>query len=62
MEIITVAHEISNSKSKGVVDQNLKIFDINNAYICDSSILPVFGNSNPSFTLLALSKRLANHL
>ena len=53
---------ISNSKSKGVVDQNLKIFDINNAYICDSSILPVFGNSNPSFTLLALSKRLANHL
>jgi choline dehydrogenase-like flavoprotein len=52
--------KMSKSDKLGVVDKNLKVHDINNLYICDSSIFPYFGNSNPVLTILSLANRLSN--
>jgi choline dehydrogenase-like flavoprotein len=53
---------MGNSKIRGVVDSNLKYFDMENLYVCDASVLPVIGNSNLGLTLINLACRLANHL
>ena len=53
---------ISNNAKSGVVDQNLKVHNMSNLYICDSSVIPFFGSSNPVLTLMALSKKLADKL
>jgi len=53
---------ISSDNKTGVVDTNLKVHGLSNLYICDSSVIPLFGSSNPVFTLITLSKRLAKHL
>ena len=53
---------IGRDASDGVLDSDLKIFGVDNVYVCDLSIFPNYGNSNPSFTLGAFAKRLANHL
>ena len=50
----------SNSLS-GVVDKDLKLFGTTNVYVCDLSIFPNYGNSNPTLTLAAFSMRLARH-
>ncbi|WP_068467982.1 GMC family oxidoreductase [Candidatus Protochlamydia phocaeensis] len=46
----------------GVVDINCKVFGINNLYLMGSSVFPSGGNANPTFTILALARRLASHL
>ncbi|RBP50590.1 GMC oxidoreductase [Arenicella xantha] len=46
----------------GVVDPNLRVFDHENLYVASSSVFPRYGYSNPTFTIVALSIRLANHL
>jgi choline dehydrogenase-like flavoprotein len=46
----------------GVVDANCKIHDIDNLYIAGSSIFPTGGAANPTFTIVALALRLADHL
>ena len=46
----------------GVVDKDLKIFGTKNVFVCDLSVFPNYGNSNPTFTLAALSLRLAKHI
>ena len=53
---------LAKNKKNGVTDQNLKVFDTENLFICDTSIIPVFGNSNPSLTIFALAKKLTNYL
>ncbi len=53
---------MSSDISSGVVNSDLKVHNLNNLYICDSSVIPFFGNSNPGFTLMAFCKKLANHL
>lgn len=53
---------ISRNSKNGVVDRNLKIHGLKNVYICDNSIFPFYGNSNPSFTLAAFALRLSNYL
>lgn len=53
---------IGKNSSEGVVNKDLKIFGADNVYVCDLSIFPNYGNSNPSLTLGAFAKRLANHL
>jgi len=52
--------KMSKSDKLGVVDKNLKVHGISNLYICDSSIFPYFGNSNPVLTILSLASRLSN--
>jgi hypothetical protein len=53
---------ISKNSINGVVDHNLKMHGLKNIYICDNSIFPFYGNSNPSFTLVAFALRLSNYL
>ena len=53
---------ISKNSKYGVLNKNLKVHNINNAYVCDASIIPYYGNSNPSFTLVSFAIRLSNFL
>jgi choline dehydrogenase-like flavoprotein len=50
------------SAADGVVDLNLKLHGVRNAYVCSSSVFPTSGFANPVHTLLALTLRLADHL
>jgi len=53
---------MSNDPKEGVVDANCKVFGIQNLYMAGSSCFPTSGAANPTFTLLALTFRLSEHL
>ena len=53
---------IGSKKKESVVDKNLKLWDINNLYVCSTAIFPTSGSSNTGLVLLALTERLATHL
>jgi hypothetical protein len=53
---------MATSRQSGVVDQNLKVWGVDNLYICDASVFPTSGNANPSLTICALAIRLADML
>ena len=53
---------MSNDSKHGVVDSNCKVFNTDNLYIAGSSVFPTGGAVNPTFTLVALSLRLARHI
>lgn len=53
---------IGSNELNGVIDSNLQVFGISNLFVCDLSIFPNYGNSNPTFTLAAFSARLADYL
>jgi choline dehydrogenase-like flavoprotein len=50
------------SAADGVVDTDLKLFGVRNAYVCSASVYPTSGFANPVHTMLALAIRLADHL
>jgi len=45
-----------------VVDADLKVHSVENVYMAGSSVFPSSGCANPTFTIVALSIRLARHL
>ncbi len=47
---------------KGVVDANCQVHGIQNLYVNGSSVFPTGGWANPTYTIVALSLRLAAHL
>ena len=47
---------------RGVVDSNCRIFGLDNLYIGGSSVFPTGGHANPTFTIVQLALRLADHL
>ncbi len=53
---------IAVSAADGVVDADLKLHSVRNAYVCSASVYPTSGFANPVHTLLALALRLADHL
>lgn len=53
---------MSNDPAQGVVDANLKVHSLDNLYVAGSSVFPSAGISNPTFTIITLSVRLAAHL
>ena len=53
---------MGSSSNVGVVDTNLRVFDCQNLYIVGSSVFPTNGWANPTFTIIALAIRLADHL
>lgn len=55
----TRMHE--NSK-KGVVNENCKVHGISNLYVAGSSCFPTAGSANPTYTIVAMTLRLADHL
>ena len=46
----------------GVTDIDARVHGLENLYVAGSSLFPTSGWSNPTFTLLALTFRLADHL
>jgi choline dehydrogenase-like flavoprotein len=50
-----------NSKD-GVVNENCKVHGIDNLYIAGSSCFPTAGSANPTYTIVAMTLRLADHL
>ncbi len=50
------------SASAGVVDRDCKIFGTQNFYVAGSSVFPSAGHANPTFSIVQLSLRLAEHL
>ena len=53
---------IGKDNNDSVVDGNLKIHEIKNVYVCGSSVFPVNGITNPTWTIMTLANRLAKHL
>jgi choline dehydrogenase-like flavoprotein len=53
--------KMSDSKEFGVVDNELKVWGVNNLFVCSSSVFPTSSHSNPTLTTLALASRLINN-
>jgi len=53
---------MADSPRRGVVDRNQRVFGIANLYIGGSSVFATSGHVNPTFTIVQLSLRLADHL
>jgi len=46
----------------GVVDADCKVHSVDNLYVAGSSVFATGGYVNPTFSLVALALRLADHL
>jgi choline dehydrogenase-like flavoprotein len=53
---------MSAEPRSGVVDGDCKVHGVRNLYIAGSSVFPTSGHANPTWTIVALSLRLADHL
>ena len=56
------ATRMAHSPREGVVDADGRVHGVANLYVAGASVLPTGSASNPSFTALALTFRLAEHL
>ncbi len=50
------------AEQRGVTDARGKVFNTENIYIADSSLFPTASGINPSWTIMALSHRVASNL
>ena len=53
---------IGVSVTDSVVDKNLKVHGIENLYITGSSVFRTSGHCHPTYTIVQLSLRLAEHI
>ncbi|TCV97627.1 choline dehydrogenase-like flavoprotein [Luteibacter rhizovicinus] len=53
---------MSTDPTKGVVDSNCRVHGVANLHVAGSSVFPTGGWAFPTFTIVALSLRLAEHL
>jgi choline dehydrogenase-like flavoprotein len=53
---------MSDSPRNGVVDLNGMVHGVEGLYVAGSSVFPSASNRNPTFTIVALALRLAQHL
>jgi choline dehydrogenase-like flavoprotein len=65
--VASAAHHLGTARmaenaTQGVVDSDLRVFGMDNLFICDGSVFPTAGSANPSLTITALGLRLAAHL
>jgi choline dehydrogenase-like flavoprotein len=56
------ATRMSGDPRSGVVDRNLCVHGVHNLFVSGSSVFCTGGAANPTFTIAALSLRLADHL
>jgi len=69
-EVMTIdryAHLVGGARmatrpEDGVVDREQKVFDVDNLYLSDGSVLPTQGSANPALTIMALAARLGARL
>jgi choline dehydrogenase-like flavoprotein len=53
---------MSDDPKRGVVDRDGRVHGVANLYVAGSSVFPSGGHANPTFTVVALALRLAQHL
>ena len=53
---------MSANPATGVVDANLRAHGIENLWVVSGSVLPSGGQANPTLTVVALARRLADHI
>jgi choline dehydrogenase-like flavoprotein len=53
---------MGTSAAESVVDADLKVHGVANLFVASCAVFPSGGSSNPTFTLMALTMRLADHL
>jgi choline dehydrogenase-like flavoprotein len=53
---------MASSPDAGVVDENCRVFGVENLFVASSSVFPTGGHSNCTLTIMALALRLAEHL
>ena len=53
---------MAHDPKAGVVDEHCRVHGVANLFVAGSSVFPSYGFANPTFTLLALALRLADHL
>ncbi len=56
------SNPMGKNKISSVVDKNLKLNKYKNVYLCGSDVFPNSGLTNPTFTIMVLSRRLAKYL
>jgi choline dehydrogenase-like flavoprotein len=65
--VVDIGHHMGTTRmatdpARGVVDANCTVHGVQNLHVASCSVFPTSGVSNPTFTMLALSVRLADHL
>lgn len=53
---------MSNNPAEGVVDRDCGVHGVSNLYVAGSSVFPTGGMANPTFTIVALALRMAEHI
>jgi choline dehydrogenase-like flavoprotein len=53
---------MAESERDGVVDKNLRVFGTENLYVTGAGVFPTTSNANTTFTALAFTTRLVDHL
>lgn len=53
---------MAESPDQGVVDRRCKVHGVDNLYVAGSSVFPTGGWAFPTFSIIALSMRLADHV
>ncbi|BDA75470.1 GMC oxidoreductase [Rivularia sp. IAM M-261] len=53
---------MANRPSEGVTDTNCRVFGTENLYVAGSAVFPTGPSYSPTFTILALARRLGQHL
>lgn len=66
-EVHDTSHHIGTARMKsdptqGVVNADCRVHELKNLYLAGSAVFPTGGHSNPTFTLLLLTLRLADHI
>jgi choline dehydrogenase-like flavoprotein len=61
------AHQMGTTRmasqpAEGVVDRNCRVFGTDNLYVASSAVFPTGPSYSPTFTILALARRLGQHL
>jgi choline dehydrogenase-like flavoprotein len=53
---------MSNDPKMGVVDSNTRVHSVENLYVGGSSVFATSGHANPTYTIVQLALRQADHL
>jgi choline dehydrogenase-like flavoprotein len=53
---------LADTVERGVVDGQCRLFGIHNGFVASGAALPTSSQANPTFTIVALAIRLADHL